>query len=82
VDLLAARAKRAFFEHQPIRYACSDPQSRPNRPPSEGLQFFGTLDVDHRTLAPTARLHDVAGRVLYSVELPAEPPTGRGSRRG
>ena len=49
---------------------------KPNRPPSEGLQFFGTLDVDHRTLALTARLHDVAGRVLHSVELPPEPPAG------
>jgi alkaline phosphatase D len=45
---------------------------KPNRPPSDGLQFFGTLDVDGRSRTLTARLHDVAGRVLYSVELPAE----------
>lgn len=45
---------------------------KPNRPPSEGLQFFGTLDVDSRSRTLTARLHDVAGRVLYSVDLPAE----------
>ncbi len=55
---------------------------KPNRPPSEGLQFFGTLDVDHRTLALTARLHDVAGRILYAIELPAEPPSDAGPRRG
>ncbi len=42
-----------------------------NRPPSEGYQFFGTLKVDarHRTL--TARLHNLAGDVLYTVEVPA-----------
>ena len=54
---------------------------KPNRPPSEGLQFFGTLDVDHRTSALTARLHDVAGRVLYAVELPAEPSLSARARR-
>ena len=40
-----------------------------NRPPSDGLQFFGTLRVDARSRALTARLHDLAGRTLYSVEL-------------
>ena len=40
-----------------------------NRPPSEGLQFFGTLKADarHRTL--TARLHNLAGDILYTMEL-------------
>ena len=47
---------------------------KPNRPPSDGLQFFGTLDADHRSGALTARLHDVAGRVLYTNELVPEPP--------
>src|SRR5688572_10577910 len=46
---------------------------RPNRPPSEGLQFFGTLRVDARTRALTARLHDLGGKVVYSVELPPKP---------
>ena len=54
---------------------------KPNRPPSEGLQFFGTLDIDHRTGALTSRLHDVAGRVLYSVELPADPSLNARERR-
>jgi alkaline phosphatase D len=43
-----------------------------NRPPSDGLQFFGTLTVDARTRALTAKLHNLAGNVLYSIELPAE----------
>jgi alkaline phosphatase D len=42
-----------------------------NRPPSEGLQFFGTLRIDAKTRALTARLHNLAGEVIYSVELPA-----------
>jgi alkaline phosphatase D len=54
---------------------------KPNRPPSEGLQFFGTLDIDHRARVLTARLYDVAGRVLYSVELPPEPPLSGRARR-
>jgi alkaline phosphatase D len=43
-----------------------------NRPPSEGLQFFGTLDVDGRSRLLTARLHDVGGRELYKLELPPD----------
>jgi alkaline phosphatase D len=45
---------------------------KPNRPPSDGFQFFGTLRIDARTRALTARLHDLAGRTLFTVELPAE----------
>jgi alkaline phosphatase D len=54
---------------------------KPNRPPSEGLQFVGTLDVDHRSRALTARLHDAAGRELYAVELPADPKLSARERR-
>jgi alkaline phosphatase D len=42
-----------------------------NRPPSDGFQFFGTLKISARTRALTAELHDLAGKVLYTVELPA-----------
>jgi len=40
-----------------------------NRPPSEGLQFFGTLTIDGTTKALTAALHNLEGRTLFSVEL-------------
>jgi alkaline phosphatase D len=40
-----------------------------NRPPSDGLQFFGTLTIDRQTRALTARLHDLAGRTLFTTEL-------------
>jgi alkaline phosphatase D len=45
------------------------PGMKGNRPPSDGLQFFGTLQVSARTRALTARLHNLAGDVLYTNEL-------------
>jgi alkaline phosphatase D len=42
-----------------------------NRPPSDGLQFFGVLRVDPKTRALTASLRDLEGRTLYTVELGA-----------
>jgi alkaline phosphatase D len=45
---------------------------KPNRPPSEGLQFFGTLRVDGRQRVLTARLHDRKGETIFSVDIPAE----------
>ena len=46
---------------------------KPNRPPTEGFQFFGQMRIDRRTRAMTVSLHDLAGRRLYSKEL--EPMT-------
>ena len=43
---------------------------KPNRPPSEGLQFFGTLKVDGETKALTVKLRNVAGDTLFRTELP------------
>ena len=43
-----------------------------NRPPSDGFQFFGTLTIDARTRALTARLHDLTGKTLFSVDVDAE----------
>ena len=40
-----------------------------NRPPSEGFQFFGTLTAHAKTRALTARLHNLAGQVIYTREL-------------
>jgi alkaline phosphatase D len=42
---------------------------KPNRPPSDGLQFFGTMRIDAKTQAMTVGLHDLSGRKLFSVEL-------------
>lgn len=57
-----------------VRFASSAP--KPNRPPSDDLQFYGTLDIDPRTRALTAALWDVTGKRLWSTEL-ASLPTGR-----
>jgi alkaline phosphatase D len=40
-----------------------------NRPPSDGFQFFGTLTASAKTRALTARLHNLAGDVIFSTEL-------------
>jgi alkaline phosphatase D len=45
--------------------------TKPNRPPSSGLQFFGTLRVDARSRALRVALHDLSGRAIYEVELEA-----------
>jgi alkaline phosphatase D len=48
-----------------------------NRPPSDGLQFFGTLTIDPRSRAMTVKLHNLSGQVIYSVELPPAEGTRR-----
>jgi alkaline phosphatase D len=55
-----------------VRFVGIPPGMKPNRPPSEGLQFFGTLSVAAGSHALTARLHDLSGRVIFTHELPAE----------
>ena len=47
---------------------------KPNRPPSEGLQFFGTMTIDPRSRAMTVKLHDLSGKAIYSIELPPDAP--------
>jgi alkaline phosphatase D len=56
------------------RFRAVPPDMKPNRPPSEGLQFFGTGRIDAATRTMTVRLHDREGRVLWSVDL--EPEKG------
>lgn len=54
-----------------VKFSGVPPGMKPNRPPSEGLQFFGTLTVDGRTKAMTAALLDLSGKTLYRVEMAA-----------
>src|SRR5262245_2467566 len=42
-----------------------------NRPPSDGYQFFGTLQVAAASKVLTAKLHNVAGKELFSIDLEA-----------
>jgi alkaline phosphatase D len=48
------------------------PGTKANRPPSEGLQFFGGVKIDGNTKVMTVTLHNLAGETVYSVDLPPE----------
>jgi len=52
-----------------LRFLSIPPGMKGNRPPSDGFQFFGTLEISAKTKALTAALHNVAGQRLYSIEL-------------
>ena len=54
-----------------VRFTGIPPGMKGNRPPSDGLQFFGTLRIEARSRALTARLHDLSGRTIYTNELAA-----------
>ena len=49
-------------------------RAQPNRPPSEGLQFFGQVAIDGATQVMTVTLKDVDDRALWSTTL--EPKLG------
>jgi len=55
-----------------VKFLGIPPGMKPNRPPTEGFQFFGLLKADARTRALRVSLHDLSGRALYSVELPLQ----------
>ncbi|MDZ8258627.1 alkaline phosphatase [Nostoc sp. ChiQUE01b] len=48
------------------------PDTKANRPPSEGLQFFGGVKIDGNTKVMTVTLRNLAGKTLYSIDLPPE----------
>ncbi len=43
--------------------------AKPNDPPSNGLQFFGQVDIDAKTQAMTVTLKDIQGASLYTKTL-------------
>ena len=56
---------------------CSVPDDlKPNRPPSDGLQFFGVVRIDAQTRTMTVSHRNQQGETLWSVDL-APNPTGR-----
>ncbi len=48
------------------------PGTKANRPPSEGLQFFGGVKINAYTKVMTVTLRNLAGETVYSVDLPPE----------
>jgi alkaline phosphatase D len=55
-----------------VKFVGVPPGMKPNRPPSEGLQFFGTLTANGRTKALTVKLRNLAGDTLFTQELAPE----------
>jgi alkaline phosphatase D len=55
-----------------VKFTGVPPGTKPNRPPSSGLQFFGTLRVNARSRDLHVALHDLSGRAIYEVDLETE----------
>jgi alkaline phosphatase D len=54
-----------------VKFQSVSADMKPNRPPTAGLQFFGTVKIDHQTRGMTVALHNLTGATLYQIELPA-----------
>ena len=52
-----------------VKFVSVPPDMKPNRPPSEGRQFFGRGSIAAGSEVLTVGLHDREGRLLYSVDL-------------
>jgi len=55
-----------------LRFQSLPAGTRANRPPSEGLQFFGAVKINAATKVMTVSIRNLAGQVVYSVDLPSE----------
>ncbi len=51
------------------RFIGIPPGMKPNRPPSDGFQFFGLVKVDARSEVATVSLHNLEGTALYTLAL-------------
>jgi alkaline phosphatase D len=52
-----------------LRYRAVPEDLRPNRPPRDGLQFYGRLRIDGATGVLSASLHDLTARKLFETQL-------------
>jgi alkaline phosphatase D len=52
-----------------VRYRSVAEGMKQNRPPTEGKQYFGLAVIDGETEVMTVSLHDLAGTVLFKVDL-------------
>jgi alkaline phosphatase D len=55
-----------------LKFLAIPPDMKPNRPPSDGFQFFGLGRIDRRTKALTMQIRNTKGATLFNLELPAE----------
>jgi alkaline phosphatase D len=51
------------------RFSGVPPGSPANRPPSDGLQFFGLVRISATSKVMTVELRNLAGDVIYTVDL-------------
>jgi alkaline phosphatase D len=54
-----------------VRFLAIPPGMKPNRPPSDGYQFFGFARIDHRTKALAMEIRNRDGQTLFAQEIPA-----------
>jgi alkaline phosphatase D len=52
-----------------LKYRSVEPGMKQARPPSDGLQFFGTVRIDGKSEVMTVKLVNAAGKELYAVDL-------------
>jgi alkaline phosphatase D len=55
-----------------VKFQSVSSDMKPNRPPSEELQFFGTLKINADSKVMTVALHNLGGKVIYSQDLQPE----------
>jgi alkaline phosphatase D len=55
-----------------VKFTGIPPGMKQNRPPSAGLQFFGSVRIDGKTELMTVQLHDLGGKVVYKLDLPPD----------
>lgn len=63
-----------------VVFQAAPPAGQVNLPPSAGLQFFGQVDIDHRSKDMVVALKDIRGATLFSQRLHAKPGRDRGDR--
>ena len=52
-----------------VKFCSVDKAMKPNRPPSDGLQFFGMVEIDGQTSVATVTHYNRAGEKLWSTNL-------------
>jgi alkaline phosphatase D len=52
-----------------LKYVKAPAEGQVNLPPSDGLQFFGLVEIDGESEAMTVRLMDAADAELFAVTL-------------
>ena len=57
-----------------VRFKSVPDGMKQNRPPSEGMQYFGCISIDGATEVMAVTLHDLRGDVIFAVNLDPQRP--------